>query len=460
MPSITATGSTGFCQGNSIDLDAHSDYVNQRWASEVIAYSTQYDYPDWAAIQILGEPDVYPGYGDIELSWSPAGQDEPSQFLELGFSYPIPINFVDIFETFGPGTVDSIYVMNPGTGLYELVYSDVPEVCGDSAFVLHATFPMTSFPVSQIRIHMDMSAVPGWNDFDAVRIGSDVPAGYTWSTGDTSSTINVSSTGSFTVSVTNSLGCTSVSPQVDVVVYPTPVVSAGPDIYTGSCSGVIALNNASPSGGSFSGSGVSGNEFDASIGAGNYTLEYFYTDSNGCSASDEMEMTIVDAPVVTLTAFDNVCADAPAFALTGGLPAGGVYTGNGVTNGVFDPSIGAGSYTITYSYQDSLGCGGSASQSFTVDVCMGIYNADDNSMISYYPNPAGEHVTFDLSQAGKVSTVEIFSSAGAKLYHRQISEQGESHLLEADLSNLPAGAYTVRVVSDKGVFNKKLMKQK
>ena len=38
--------------------------------------------------------------------------------------------------------------------------------------------------------------------------------------------------------------------------------------------------------------------------------------------------------------FDDVCGVAtPAFELTGGDPSGGVFSGNGVTNGVFSPEM-------------------------------------------------------------------------------------------------------------------------
>jgi hypothetical protein len=50
------------------------------------------------------------------------------------------------------------------------------------------------------------------------------------------------------------------------------------------------------------------------------------------------------------------------FALTGGLPEGGSYSGPGVTGGIFDPSIGPGSYEITYTYSDGEDCEGSTTE--------------------------------------------------------------------------------------------------
>jgi hypothetical protein len=51
----------------------------------------------------------------------------------------------------------------------------------------------------------------------------------------------------------------------------------------------------------------------------------------------------------TLDAFQDVCASDPAFALSGGFPAGGTYSGPGVTAGQFNPATaGVGTHTITY----------------------------------------------------------------------------------------------------------------
>ena len=54
---------------------------------------------------------------------------------------------------------------------------------------------------------------------------------------------------------------------------------------------------------------------------------------------------------VTLPMFNNVCLNDSAFSLSGGYPLGGTYSGVGVSNGKFNPSIaGTGTHLITYSY--------------------------------------------------------------------------------------------------------------
>ncbi len=58
-------------------------------------------------------------------------------------------------------------------------------------------------------------------------------------------------------------------------------------------------------------------------------------------------------PLVSCPADSSVCIVSSPFALTGGSPTGGTYTGTGVTNGIFDPNAaGLGSHTITYTYSD------------------------------------------------------------------------------------------------------------
>lgn len=96
-------------------------------------------------------------------------------------------------------------------------------------------------------------------------------------------------------------------------------------------------------------------------------------DGNGCSGSDAGTTVIVNAlPVVTLGTFASVCDTVGAFALTGGSPSGGTYSGTGVSGSDFDPSVaGAGTFQIIYSYTNTDGCTNEAAAPLTVDNCSG-----------------------------------------------------------------------------------------
>jgi hypothetical protein len=79
-------------------------------------------------------------------------------------------------------------------------------------------------------------------------------------------------------------------------------------------------------------------------------------------------LTVYDLPVVTLDPWDDVCLDTEPIALSGGMPEGGTYSGPGVSDGTFDPAVaGAGTHTITYTYEDENGCSNFAEETLTVN---------------------------------------------------------------------------------------------
>ncbi|WP_177192213.1 MBG domain-containing protein [Chitinophaga arvensicola] len=99
------------------------------------------------------------------------------------------------------------------------------------------------------------------------------------------------------------------------------------------------------------------------------TGTFFFTvtvfDASGCSASKFYSVTIVCATnPVNFTAPLRICSNEPPIELTTGSPAGGSYSGTGVSGGYFDPS--AGTQVVSYDYTDPYGCAFSSSAVFTV----------------------------------------------------------------------------------------------
>jgi len=130
----------------------------------------------------------------------------------------------------------------------------------------------------------------------------------------------------------------------------------------------INLSGGSPAGGTYSGTGVSNNIFNPVIsGPGNFVITYSYTDAQNCSGTASQSIQVLSLPVVTLSPQTSVCASVASFALGGGSPAGGTYSGNGVVGGVFNPQVsGAGTYVITYTYTDANTCTAFASQNLVI----------------------------------------------------------------------------------------------
>ncbi len=122
------------------------------------------------------------------------------------------------------------------------------------------------------------------------------------------------------------------------------------------------LLNASPTGGTWSGTGVSPDGwFDPALAQmGGNELSYEYNDA-GCLATGGLTVIVEDLPPVDAGPNQTVCVDAPPFFISGGSPANGNWSSdnNGIilSNSVFDPQAsGPGVYNLTYTYADLNGC--------------------------------------------------------------------------------------------------------
>ncbi len=172
-----------------------------------------------------------------------------------------------------------------------------------------------------------------------------------WSVGGSNtSTLLVATSGDYFVTTSNSCGSIA-SNHISVTVNPIPVVDAGTYASVSASDPSFALSG-TPSGGTFSGTGVTGgNTFNPSVsGAGSFNITYFYTDVNGCSNSAQT-LIVVTAPctftVGTVTGPTNACpymgaigttasytvTSSNAIGFTWTIPAGStLFTGQGTNS--------------------------------------------------------------------------------------------------------------------------------
>ena len=149
----------------------------------------------------------------------------------------------------------------------------------------------------------------------------------------------------------NNLVCT-----YPVIVHPLPIVTAGsygPTCVTASPLSLSGL----PAGGTWSGSGVSGSTFTPSVaGAGTIRIYYSYTDENGCSSVDSTDIVVNEIPRLDPGTYGPLCVSASPVFLQG-TPAGGTWSGTGVSGSTFDPSVaGVGTHAVNYSVTITGGC--------------------------------------------------------------------------------------------------------
>ncbi len=215
------------------------------------------------------------------------------------------------------------------------------------------------------------------------------PAGGTWSgTGITnpSGEFTPFITGSFPVvyAVTSNLGCTNRDTTIITVSNPANA-NAGADSTVCIDAANVQLT-ATPAGGTWSGTGITSSGLFDPTAAGTFTMTYTFG-SGTCLTTDQMNVIVNPLPVVDAGANFNSCIDAPNATLTGS-PAGGTWTGTGVTNpsGTFNPATaGAGTFTLTYTYtHPTTHCQNSDVLSVTVNP-LPILNAGNDTTLCNQP---------------------------------------------------------------------------
>lgn len=334
----------------------------------------------------------------------------------------------------GPGTASFSDVNDANAsvtvslnGAYDFTWTEVNGTCSDAETV-SITFnplPVVSFSglapdycVSQTST-VALTGTPAGGQFSGAGIAGNVFIPSVAGVG----------THDITYTYTDANGCTDSQTQ-SVVVNDSPVVS-----FTGLASAYCASVSSSqpltgtPAGGTFSGNGISGSSFTPSAaGLGSHFITYDYTDANGCSGSYHQMVVVNPLPVVSFTGLNAAyCVDAAAVTLIP-APAGGTYTGNGVSGTQFNPSVaGVGTHDVTYTYTDGNGCQNSVTQSVTINALpQPIITPSGTQTIC-----AGDAVTLDAGQ-------------GYSIYAWSTNENGQT------ISVGQAGQYTVTVTTAQG----------
>ncbi len=175
---------------------------------------------------------------------------------------------------------------------------------------------------------------------------------------------------------------------------------------------------------------------------------------NGCGAStpQTLAVTTLPLPVVVYTETQNLlCPTYPAITLTPGSPAGGVYSGPGVTGNTFTPSVALiGINDIVYAFTDANGCSASDTAQIVVDVCAAVADAAATAPgISVFPNPTAGLLTITAGH-NRVLGVRIIDPSG-KVVFEQRPAHGSSPI-EIDVSSNAPGIYMLQVTTPGAVF--------
>ncbi|HAD12119.1 MAG TPA: hypothetical protein DCF33_06735 [Saprospirales bacterium] len=269
---------------------------------------------------------------------------------------------------------------------------------------------------------------------------------------------NMQAAGTYTVSVTDALGCVSTA-SVSVTIHPNPSITAqnnGPI-----CSGAQVVLTSSPSGGTpgytfswtgpdfFGASAEDPAPFTGTVASsGIYTVKV--TDSKGCTATATTNLVVNPKPIALATNNGPLCLGATLDLKTNPSGGSGNYTSfnwagpNSFSSGLENPKINnialvhAGTYTVTVT--DNAGCTGTSSTTLSIST----NNAPTISAASNSPICAGNQLVLTSTPNAGSPPYNAFSWSGPNGYSSNMEDPTPFIVF---LNG--AGIYTVTVTDTK-----------
>ncbi len=334
-------------------------------------------------------------------------------------------------------TVNSFDPVAAGTGVHTITYSYTDSKgCSSSA--------TQSITVLSDTVYVIPLSATAFCEGGSVLLASTQNSNIQWSNGLTHTPIEVTESGTYTVSYTGPCGVL-VSEPIEVTVWPAPEVEyvQSPDEVCASGS-LIPLSVASPSGGTYTGTGVTGSNFNPAVaGQGLHTVTYSYTDGNGCtgSATQQIQVTQPTAPVITFV--NDTLFSTPAHSYQW------YFNGEiipGATGSFYVPTE-DGVYTVETT--DLGGC--NATSAAYNHQSIGITEQHTGIKVELFPNPTSGVFTL-VSLSSPIKEVRIYNATGQLVY--SLRDKPETTLMLRLQDN---GMYLVHITTEQGTAIKRLV---
>jgi len=361
---LFSSNHVNICQGESTTLDPGDGFLSYVWSTGDTVQSIQVSTGGVYSVQVqdtLGcsrEDSI-----EVVVQNPPQVNLGPDKDICQGASATLSVDNSYHSYTWSTGdTTQSIQVSSAGN--YSVTATNQYGCTNDDTIQVTVNQPPT----------VDLGPDQSICNAESATLDASIPdsaAMYDWSTGATSSTITVSSGGTYAVTVTDGNGCQN-SDTVNVTVNPSPAVNLGPDREI--CQGDTATLTASGSNVAYQwNTGDTTQSIDvATSGIYNVTV----TDANGCENSGSVKVTVNALPQVSVNGPDTICqGDTATLQATNGYESYDWSTG---ASGSSIQVSQAGNYSVTVT--DDNGCTNSASASVAVSTPPQVTIAGDDTL--------------------------------------------------------------------------------
>ena len=339
-PTPTITGVTSFCAGGNSTLNAGGGYTNYLWSggatTQTINVTTGGNY----AVTVTNAAGCTATTNKvITVNALPV----PSVTGTLAFcagkntTLTVPGSYAS-YQWSNGATTSNITVNTAST--FTVTVTDANGCTGSKS----ATTTINTNPVPSITGNNSICQ----GQSSTISAGS--YSGYSWSTGATTSSININTAGNYSVTVTDANGCTGTATfNLAVNANPTPAITG----ITSFCAGGNSTLNAGSGYTNYLWSGGATTQTINVTTSGNYIVTV--TNAAGCTATTNKVITVNALPVPTISGPAGICPGASANLVAGSYAS--YLWSNGNTTSSITTNV-SGNYTVTVT--DVNGCVGSS----------------------------------------------------------------------------------------------------
>ncbi|MEX0966021.1 MAG: PKD domain-containing protein [Bacteroidia bacterium] len=273
---------------------------------------------------------------------------------------------------------------------------------------------------------------------------------YAWTTTDSLREITVRTSGTYSLSVTDSNGCSAESQQVVVTVEPSPkplIVASGPLQF---CDGDSVRLDAGAGYSAYLWNNADTTQTILATASGEYFVDV--TSVSGCTGgSDTLEVVEYPAPVSPVIFQQSDTLFVTSFAQYQWYKDGNLIPG---ATDSFVALSGNGSYTVMGT--DTNGCS-ALSQPFLIT---DVKDRIGGHYFRIYPNPGDGYFNFEAELSKDVRMViTLIDGTGKVEFRSDMGQMNGRYSSQLDFRDLPAGMYFLRVQVGSDVWMRKLVIQ-
>jgi uncharacterized repeat protein (TIGR03803 family) len=448
-PVITSNGSDTFCQGNSVMLTV-GIYPGYLWNTAATTPSiTAIDSTTYIVTVTNANGCTGTASRTITVHASPSPTISGGNTICSGDSLILNVGSFAHYLWNNGITTQSINATASGN------YSITVTNSGGCTGIASETVSVTANPVPVIAPASPINLCEGEN----VTLHASNGILYNWSNGATTQYLDVSASGTYSVTVTYGVNCSNTSAPTDVIVHPLPIatIAALPENLE-FCIGdsILLTANSSTSPITYLWNQGSTTQSIEATQSGDFTV--IVTDTIGCHSSSSINLTSYLYPVANFTysiflnttTFTNTSTNGTAYQW---------YFGDGNVSTLMNPThtySHDSTYTITLIVTNP--CGADTVR-YTITLT-GINEINVSNSFYIFPNPANNQVKISFSSDREESyNVRLIDVTGRTIItDNQIAVSGDDHYL-MDVSTIARGVYIVSLQKRDAVLKSKLVIQ-